>query len=116
MELDKTLITIWCRDRHATVEFYSKILGAKLCPGYFDCPRMILGSLELSIVQNAEIEFGGTYPENSMMTLTLSVPDLESVKRHLVEQEVAIDSMTDFYIFIRDPDGIPIEIECVDWD
>lgn len=106
-------VTIACTDLHRSEVFYVSLLGATLIPGDgHGCPWYQLGSLTISLLENAAHESPATFPEHAMPVLWLEVDDVRLAHEHLKNAGTPIIQAPDdnMFMMIADPDGLVIEI------
>src|SRR5690349_102633 len=84
-------ITIACTDVDRSERFYCDLLGAR--PEFRDgygCRWFSLGSLRISLMQNAEQPSPARFGVHAMPVLWLETPDLASAQRTLEQSGVSI--------------------------
>ena len=106
-------VTIACTDRQRSEQFYVGVLGAVAIPGDgYGCPWFRLGSLVISLMENAEQPSASTFPDHAMALLWLDVDDIQQAHEQLMNSGVSIlqSPADDLFMLIADPDGLVIEI------
>jgi catechol 2,3-dioxygenase-like lactoylglutathione lyase family enzyme len=105
-------VTVACTDLAHSSHFYEEVLGAARETGDgFGCPRFKLGSVSISLLNNATEANQSIFPDHAMAMLWLETHDLVTTEAHCTKAGVTILSPSDGQsMMIADPDGIVIEI------
>lgn len=106
-------VTIACTNRERSEHFYVGVLGAVAIPGDgYGCPWYRLGSLVISLMENADQPSPSTFPDHAMPILWVDVDDIRRAYEHLKDAGTPIIQAPDddMFILVTDPDGLVIEI------
>jgi catechol 2,3-dioxygenase-like lactoylglutathione lyase family enzyme len=105
-------ITIACTDLDRSERFYCDLLGARA--EFRDgqgCRWLTMGSMRISLMQNAEQASPARFGVHAMPILWLETPDLALAQRTLEASGVAIVHPSDGqFMVVADPDGLVVEI------
>jgi glyoxylase I family protein len=117
-------IAIICRDIEASIKFYIEVLGCRMVRQEFRETRdswkvdlELAGQQMIELFTFPDSPARASYPEAcGLRHLALKVNDLDEVKRFLqqygvaYEEERVDEASGERFFFLRDPDGLPIEI------
>lgn len=105
-------LTIVCTDLARSKHFYENVLNAEPIPS--DAGTTLwyrLGTVELTLLANAEEKSPAQFPAHAMPLLWLEVDSLKAAEEHFANHDVDIvDPGDGQFIMIADPDGLIIEV------
>jgi catechol 2,3-dioxygenase-like lactoylglutathione lyase family enzyme len=105
-------VTISCTDLARSIDFYERLLGAVRDPrdGY-GCAWFKLGSVSISLMQNATAASPASLGDHPMAILWLETDNLTAAVARFEQHGVRILQPSDGNsIIVADPDGIVIEV------
>ena len=107
-------INIVCTDAEQSLEFYRDVLGFDVTSEEEGCWHMACGEVRFLLLPfAASRESRPSYCSEPVFSIDLIVTDLDAARHHLESSGVEILSdpaPSDSRIFIRDPDGLVIEV------
>ena len=111
----RNAVCIVCTDRRRSVDFYRNAFGAELLDGdpSFSCPWLQLGSLTITLLENAAKPSSLDFSDQAMATLLIEVDDLDAAFIRAVDHGARVISPPDeggITFMVADPDGIFIEV------
>ena len=105
-------LTIACTDVERSARFYETVLGAAvIATDAGTCRWFRLGSLDITLMPNADERSPAQFPTHAMPILWLEVDDLAAAANRFASANVEVIEPGDGqFMMVADPDGLVIEV------